>query len=97
MRLATMAGAIDEPDSGRRIHLRPIPRAGGASVLAAFVLVGLLDSIHFRPRLENRETGDAGQQPVAYAIEVLSLLAAVAAPLRTRNEGREGAAPVGLN
>jgi UDP-GlcNAc:undecaprenyl-phosphate GlcNAc-1-phosphate transferase len=42
MRLATMAGAIDEPDSGRRIHLRPIPRAGGASVLAAFVLVGLV-------------------------------------------------------
>ncbi len=42
MRLATRAGAIDEPDSGRRIHERPIPRAGGLAVAAAFVLVGLV-------------------------------------------------------
>jgi len=41
MRLATRAGAIDEPDSGRRIHLRPIPRAGGLAVMAAFVIIGL--------------------------------------------------------
>ena len=32
MRLATRVGAIDEPDSGRRIHVRPIPRAGGLAV-----------------------------------------------------------------
>jgi UDP-GlcNAc:undecaprenyl-phosphate/decaprenyl-phosphate GlcNAc-1-phosphate transferase len=42
MRFATVAGAIDQPDSGRRIHVRPIPRAGGLSVLAAFILVGLV-------------------------------------------------------
>lgn len=42
MRFATQAGAIDEPDSGRRIHERPIPRAGGLAVVAAFVIVGLL-------------------------------------------------------
>ncbi len=42
MRLATRAGAIDEPDSGRRIHLRPIPRAGGLAVVGAFVIIGLL-------------------------------------------------------
>ena len=65
---------------------RSRPGMAAATVLIAFVLVGLLDSIHFRLRLESRENGDAGKQPVAYAIEVLSLLDAVAAPLRTRNE-----------
>ena len=42
MRLAVRAGAIDEPDSGRRIHVRPIPRAGGLAVVTAFVVIGLL-------------------------------------------------------
>jgi UDP-GlcNAc:undecaprenyl-phosphate GlcNAc-1-phosphate transferase len=42
MRFATRSGAIDEPDSGRRIHLRPIPRAGGLAVAVAFVSVGLI-------------------------------------------------------
>ncbi len=42
MRLATAAGAIDEPDSGRRIHLRPIPRAGGLAVAGAFMGAGLV-------------------------------------------------------
>ena len=42
MRLATHVGAIDEPDSGRRIHDRPIPRAGGLAVVSAFVGVGIL-------------------------------------------------------
>ncbi len=59
-------------------------RAGmaAATVLAVFVGVGLLDSLHYRPRLVNSEPG----QPVVYAIEVLSLLDAIATPLRTRNE-----------
>ncbi len=42
MRFATAAGAIDEPDSGRRIHSRPIPRAGGLAVVGAFITVGLV-------------------------------------------------------
>lgn len=42
MRLATRTGAIDEPDAGRRIHLRPIPRAGGLAVAASFVGVGVI-------------------------------------------------------
>ena len=42
MRIATRAGAIDNPDSGRRIHVRPIPRAGGLAVVTAFVVVGLI-------------------------------------------------------
>lgn len=52
-----------------------------ATVLIAFVLVGLLDSIHYRPELAGRDQGS-----VAYALEVRSLLDAVATPLRTRNE-----------
>ncbi len=40
MRVATALGAIDNPDSGRRIHLRPIPRAGGLAVVTAFIVVG---------------------------------------------------------
>jgi len=66
---------------------RSRPGMAAATVLIAFVLVGLLDSIHYRPRLENRENGVAvAQQSVAYAIEVLSLLDTVLTPLRTRNE-----------
>ncbi len=42
MWVATTAGAIDEPDSGRRIHMRPIPRAGGMAVMVSFVGVGLV-------------------------------------------------------
>jgi len=53
-----------------------------ATVLLAFVLVGLLDSLHYRPRLANREA----KQPTAYAVEVLSTLDALATPLRTRLE-----------
>ncbi len=58
-------------------------RAGMASlsVLLVFVLIGLLDSLHYRVRLE----GKAGQE-ARYAIEVLSALDALATPLRTRIE-----------
>jgi UDP-GlcNAc:undecaprenyl-phosphate GlcNAc-1-phosphate transferase len=41
MRVATRLGAIDNPDAGRRIHVRPIPRAGGLAVVASFLLVGI--------------------------------------------------------
>lgn len=51
------------------------------TVLAAFAAVGLADSLHYRMRLD----GEAGGKPV-YAIEVLSLLDALATPIRTRNE-----------
>jgi UDP-GlcNAc:undecaprenyl-phosphate GlcNAc-1-phosphate transferase len=40
MGVARRGGAIDEPDAGRRVHSRPIPRAGGLAVVAAFVGVG---------------------------------------------------------
>ena len=66
-------------------------RAGMASatLLIAFVVVGLLDSIHYRPRLEHPVgQGAAGseEQPAAYAVEVLSLLDGILSSLRTRNE-----------
>ena len=61
---------------------RSAPGMAAATVLLAFVLVGLLDSVHYRPRLESRDSA----APAAHAIEVLSLLDALASPLRTRNE-----------
>ncbi len=52
-----------------------------ATVLLAFVLIGLLDSIHYRVALE----GKPGEK-TRYAIEVLSVLDTMATPLRSRNE-----------
>jgi UDP-GlcNAc:undecaprenyl-phosphate GlcNAc-1-phosphate transferase len=41
IRIATRVGAIDQPDSGRRVHRRPIPRAGGLAVVGSFASVGV--------------------------------------------------------
>jgi peptide/nickel transport system permease protein len=60
---------------------RSRPGMAAATVLLAFIAVGLLDSLHYRPALENK-----GEEKAAYAIEVLSLLDSVVTPLRTRNE-----------
>lgn len=51
-------------------------------VLAMFVIIGLLDSLHFRPRL----TGQAPGAKAAYAVDVLSLLDVLCEPLRQRAE-----------
>ncbi|HXF66942.1 MAG TPA: ABC transporter permease [Burkholderiales bacterium] len=51
-----------------------------ATVLALFIVVGLLDSVHFRQALP-----DAKGRTV-YAVEVLSVLDAIVAPLRARRE-----------
>ena len=64
----------------RRVGANRIGMAS-ATVLLAFILVGLLDSLHYRAQLE----GKAGQKAV-YAVEVLSVFDALAAPLRSRNE-----------
>ncbi|MEI7612835.1 MAG: ABC transporter permease [Betaproteobacteria bacterium] len=61
---------------------RSRPGMAAATVLLFFVLIGLLDSVHFRARLEVRES----DKQALYSIEVLSLLDVLAAPLRTRNE-----------
>lgn len=59
-------------------------RAGiaAAVILAAFVCVGLMDSLHFRPRLGGNAQGGAP----AYSVEVLSVLDIVLADLRARVE-----------
>ncbi len=65
------------------------PAMAAATVLVAFVLVGLIDSLHYRPALATRAEGAegaAGAQKTAYAVEVLSALDAIAMPLRTRVE-----------
>lgn len=50
-------------------------------VLAVYVIIGLLDSLHFRPALPSKP--GAGVQ---YAVETLSVLDRLATPLRERNE-----------
>lgn len=52
-----------------------------ATVLLGFIVIGLLDSLHYRLALESKP-----DQKAIYAIEVLSALDALAMPLRTRNE-----------
>ncbi len=53
-----------------------------AVVLLAFVAVGLLDSVHFRPRL----AGDTTAGNANYAVEVMSLFDVIAVPLRNKQE-----------
>jgi peptide/nickel transport system permease protein len=64
---------------------RSRPGMAAATVLIAFVLVGLVDSIHYRPQLDNGD-GRSGASPANYAVEVLSLLDTLASPLRARSE-----------
>jgi len=64
----------------RRVGANRVGMAS-ATVLLAFIAIGLLDSLHFRVQLE----GKPGQK-ASYAIEVLSVLDVLAAPLRLRNE-----------
>lgn len=69
-------------------------RAGMAAVtvLALFICVGLLDSFHYRPRLDRAEgqepssTHAAARHEAAYAVEVLSVFDALTAGLRARTE-----------
>jgi len=57
------------------------PGMAAATILLAFVLVGLLDSMHYREQLPGKEG-----EKLSYSIEVLSVLDRVLAPLRTRLE-----------
>ncbi|MGH8763496.1 MAG: ABC transporter permease, partial [Nitrosospira sp.] len=53
------------------------------TVLIFFIIVGLLDTVHLRPAVENSHSGNGEK---AYNVEVLSLLDVIATPLRTRVE-----------
>jgi peptide/nickel transport system permease protein len=76
--------------SSRRAHLaapwarvfRSRIAVASAIFLSCFLLVGLLDSLHYRPALPAKDPG----APVAYAVEVRSVLDRVLAALRTRLE-----------
>ncbi len=52
------------------------------TLLLFFVVIGLLDSVHFRPALEGKNS--SGEQ--IYSAEVLSIFDVIATPLRTRVE-----------
>jgi peptide/nickel transport system permease protein len=56
--------------------------AGSLVVLLAFIVTGLLDSLHFRLPLADNGNG----KQTHYAVEVLSVLDLLAGPLRTRVE-----------
>ncbi|TAJ20852.1 MAG: ABC transporter permease [Rugosibacter sp.] len=56
-----------------------------ATVLAAFLFVGVLDSLHYRARLD-AAPGQAVAQKINYAVEVNSLLDVLLAPLRLHPE-----------
>jgi peptide/nickel transport system permease protein len=62
--------------------LRSSPGVASLVVLAAFIIVGLTDSLHFRPRLE----GKGAEGAPVYAVEVLSVLDIVLDGLRARTE-----------
>jgi peptide/nickel transport system permease protein len=61
---------------------RSAPGMVGLVVLAFFVVFGLLDSLHFRARLENKDAA----AKAAYAVEVSSALDAMLRTLRERPE-----------
>jgi peptide/nickel transport system permease protein len=54
-----------------------------ATIVLAFIFVGLLDSVHYRAQLPGKAGADGA---AVYAVEVLSGLDRVFAPLRTRVE-----------
>ncbi|MCA1925710.1 MAG: ABC transporter permease [Thiobacillus sp.] len=54
---------------------------GAALVLAVFVVIGLLDSLHYRERLP-----DSPPDKPQYSVEVLSAFDALVGPLRTQQE-----------
>ena len=64
----------------RQVARRPMAMAA-LVILLAYVMVGLMDSVHFRPRLDGANSVEHG-----YSNETLSLLDYAAKPLRTRVE-----------
>jgi len=64
----------------RSVAQRPMAM-GAAMVLVVFVVIGLLDSLHYRPKLE-----DSPPEKPQYAVEVLSAFDAFVEPLRSRTE-----------
>ena len=57
------------------------PGMAAATFLSVFLLIGLLDSVHYREALPGKEG-----EPKVYSIEVLSVLDGLLTPLRSRME-----------
>ena len=76
----------------RRVARSPKGVAAG-TVLAAFVAVGLLDSLHFHPRLDGAEEGGSAEH---YSTEVVSVFDLLVWPLRERVE-KTYSAPFGTH
>ena len=55
----------------------------GAVILASFLIIGILDSIHFHPKLDDSAAANGEAQ---YSTEVLSVFDALATPMRTHVE-----------
>ncbi|MDR2015637.1 MAG: ABC transporter permease [Azoarcus sp.] len=72
-------------EAWRRVGRQPAAMAS-AAILSIFVVIGFMDSLHFRPQLPPGQGESAEVQKVAYSSEVLSLLDALLTPLRTQQE-----------
>ena len=78
----------------RREHLRAPwrqvvrSRLGMASavILAVYVLIGVLDSVHFHPRLERAQGNSGEAAEPQYSTEILSLFDLIVTPLRSADE-----------
>jgi len=78
----------------RREHLRAPWRRVGRSrvamsamiVLLAYVVIGLLDSIHFRPALESQEESQNRSGKATYSNEVISVFDGLVSGMRRRSE-----------
>lgn len=64
----------------RQVASNPLAMAA-VVVLVFYILIGLLDSVHFHPKLEQQ-----ADQPDQYSTEVLSLLDVITEKMRTRVE-----------
>ncbi len=69
----------------RRVFVAPTPMSASI-VVGVFIVVAMLDSIHFRPRIDATPTPGAKPAPAVYSGETLSLLDAMLAPLRESRE-----------
>ncbi|HLQ86499.1 MAG TPA: ABC transporter permease, partial [Salinisphaeraceae bacterium] len=67
-------------ETWRRVFARPMG-AATAIILLAFVVIALLDSIHYQPPVTN-----AAGEVVRYGPEVISAFDALVTPLRTYGE-----------
>ena len=75
-------------EAWRRVGRQPAAMAS-AVILSVFAVIGVMDSLHYRPQLplEQGESADAQEvAPVVYSSEVLSVLDALLMPLRVQME-----------